>query len=113
MPWWSHVPARTVARTMTAALLSLLLVVSGGGGAAAVLDGAAEEIAISTELTACDDRAPDALIPESRAAGVPHRCTTRRGTPSVSAPAPPRPGTPLPFPAPPRPEGARNAVLRC
>ncbi|WP_344025166.1 hypothetical protein [Streptomyces luteireticuli] len=112
MPWWSRALARTVARTVTAALLSLLLVVSGGVEAAA-LDGAAEEGAVSTELTVCDDRAPDVLVPESRAMGVPQRCLQRPDAPSASAPSPDRPDAPRPLSAPPRAEGARNAVLRC
>ncbi|WP_344962212.1 hypothetical protein [Streptomyces thioluteus] len=112
MLWWSHDLARTVARTVTAALLCLLLLVSGGGVAVAALGGGSEESAASTELAVGDDRAPDVLVPEIRAAGVAHRCAVRRDVPSPSAPAD-RPGAPLPLSAPHRTEGARNAVLRC
>ncbi|KNB53297.1 hypothetical protein AC230_00910 [Streptomyces caatingaensis] len=97
---------------MTAALLSLLLVVSGGVTAAA-LDDAGEESSFSTELSVCDDRAPDALAPESRTTGVPHRFPARGSVPAVPTPRSHRPLLPPALPAPPRAEGERNTVLRC
>ncbi|WP_171162512.1 hypothetical protein [Streptomyces sp. I05A-00742] len=100
-------------RTVSVVLISLLLMVSGGDPAMAAADPAREESSISTEFRLSDDRAADAVPPESVITGTQRRCGTQQDGSATPSSAPNPSAAPRGLPSALRTHHARNAVLRC
>ncbi|MER5783698.1 hypothetical protein ABT104_18530 [Streptomyces mobaraensis] len=115
MSRWGPARTRPVLQAVTAVLASLLLVLSGGDPALAVGDQGREERSVSTEFSASDDRAVDAVAPEDAAVGVHRR--QRAGQAALVASSVATPDRPAAVPHDPTPSlsarHAHNAVLRC